>query len=178
MDPSAVNVTQSPRESPATQQSRLTAGALAFQSQNPRSTSLGVNSDRADLLQTAQALVFNPSTPQRSRRVRIVFDCGSQRSYITEQVARELSLAPEGEQPLTIMTFGSRQAQSHVCESVRLGLSLKSGCTKQLMLFTVPLICEPLTCQPVSFCQGNFKHLVGFDLADPSDGCSHLELTS
>ena len=44
------------------------------------------------------------------------------------------------------------------------------------MLFTVPLICELLTCEPVLFCQGNFDHLAGIDLADTSDGCSHLEI--
>lgn len=172
----AIGWSQSPKVSAASQQSGLNASASSFQSQSCHSTSLWVNSDRAVLLQTAQALVSNPDAPHKSRCVRIVLDCGSQRSYVTNQVAKELLLAPKGKHPLTIMTFGSSEEQSRICESVRLSLTLRNGQTKQLMLFTVPLICEPLTCQPVSFCQGNFDHLAGIDLADPSDGCSHLEV--
>ena len=33
-----------------------------------------------------------------------------------------------------------------------------------------------MTCQPVSFCQDNFDHLAQLDLADPSDGSSHLDI--
>lgn len=44
------------------------------------------------------------------------------------------------------------------------------------MLFTVPLICKPLSCQPVSLCQDTFDHLVSLDLADPSDGSPHLDV--
>ena len=47
---------------------------------------------------------------------------------------------------------------------------------KQLMLFVVPLICEPLTRQPVVFCRDNFPHLSGLILADPSDGQEQLEV--
>ena len=121
----AINLTWSPRGSPASHQSGLNAEASASQSQNCRSTSLWVNTDRAVLLQMAQALVFNPHAPQNSCGVQIVLDCGSQRSYVTEQVVKELLLAPEGEQPLTIMTFGLSKEQSCVCESARLSLALR-----------------------------------------------------
>ena len=105
-----------------------------------------------------------------------MLDSGSQRSYVTEHVARELSLDPEGKQPMTIMTFGTSEDQPQGCERVSLSLVLKNGQTRQLMLFTIPLICEPLSCQPVSLCQDSFDHLVGLDLADPSDGSSRLEV--
>ena len=124
------------------------------------STALWANGSKAILLQTAQTTAFNPTSPEKSRCIRIVFDSGSQRSYVTEQVVRCLSLATEGEQLLTIMTFGSNKEQARVCkEAVRLGLTLKDGTTKQLMLFAVPTICEPIACQPVSFCQSDFSHL-------------------
>ena len=44
------------------------------------------------------------------------------------------------------------------------------------MLFTVPLICEPLSCQLVSICQDSSDHLMGIDLADPTDGRSRLKV--
>ena len=47
---------------------------------------------------------------------------------------------------------------------------------RQLSLFTVPLICEPLSCQPVSLCQDRFEHLTHLDLADYTDGSSPLEV--
>jgi len=131
-------INQFPVGASATERPGLNAEAPSFQSQNCHSTSLWVNSDQAVLLQTAQALVFNPTAPQMSRHVRMVLDCGSQRSYITDQVVKELSLVPEGEQSLTIMTFGSSEERSRVCKSVRLDLALKNGQMKQLTLFTVP----------------------------------------
>ena len=125
---------------------------------------------------TAQAQAFKPDVPQRRRQVRIVLDCGSQRSYVTEQVARELALNPKGEQSLTIMTFGSSAEQSRVCTFTKLNLVLSDGETQTLTLFAVPLICEPLVCHPVSFCQESFDHLNGLHLADPTDGSSHPDV--
>ena len=38
------------------------------------------------LLQTAQAPVFKPSNPTTTMNIRLIFDSGSQRSYISEKV--------------------------------------------------------------------------------------------
>ena len=110
------------------------------------STALWADGRNVILLQTAQKTAFNLASPERSCNVRIVFDSGSQRSYVTEQVARRLLLATEGEKSLTIMTFGSTKEQARVCKSVRLGVALKDGTMKQLTLFAVPTICEPIAC--------------------------------
>ena len=104
------------------------------------------------LLQTAQTRAFNPTASKHSRLVRIVLDSGSQRSYVTEQVARDLSLKSEDKHQMTVMTFGSNVEQSHVCGLVKLDVTLRNGQMEQLTLFTVPLICEPLSSQPVKLC--------------------------
>ena len=140
------------------------------------STTLWTNSSQAVLLQTAKAAGFNPANPKRSGHVRVVFDTGSQRSYVTEHVARNLSLVEEGEQPLTILTFGSNREQTRVCKFVTMGLASRDGMTKQLRLFVVPTICEPIACQPISFCQSDFSHLAGIDLADASDGNESMKV--
>ena len=163
------------RSDPVTTRSGLNAGAQAFQSNEPRSTTLWINSSRTVLLQTAQAQAFNPVFPHQSQKVRIVLDSGSQRSYVTKQVAKDLALTPEWRQQMA-MTFGSREEQSKICDRVVLTLELRNGGTRQLTLFTVPLICEPLVCQPVSLCQESFDHLIGLDLADPSGGHSQKEV--
>ena len=75
------------------------------------------------------------------------------------------------------MTFGSSDEQTQICAFMKLSVILKDGGLHPLTLFSVPLICEPLTCQPVSFCQENFGHAPSqLHLADPSDGASHLNI--
>ena len=155
-------------------QSSMNPAAPAFQP--PTSTALWTNTNQAVLLQTAQASVFNPDDPHRSKRVCVVLDSGSQRSYITEQLKTELALKSTGEQSMSIMTFGSREESPRVCEVVNVRMELRGGQMKQLTLFVVPLICEPLTCQPVVFCRDNFPHLSGLTLADPLDGQEQLEV--
>ena len=139
-------------------------------------TSLWVRSDRAILLQTAKVAAFNPSDPRASQLVRIVLDTGSQRSYITNSVKEKLSLVPDGEQCMSIMTFGSNEEKPQVCEFVKVGLTLRDGDSQQLTLLAVPMICEPLASQTIAFCQNNYEHLSRLDLADSSDGHSRLEV--
>lgn len=43
------------------------------------------------------------------------------------------------------------------------------GNTLQLLLFTLPLICEPLTNQPTAFCKSEYDHLTCLKLADSCD---------
>ena len=66
---------------------------------NPTKTTSTIltHTNQSVLLQTAQASVFNPDDSQRAKRVRIVFDSGSQRSYITEGLKLELNLTARGE---------------------------------------------------------------------------------
>ena len=74
------------------------------------------------------------------------------------------------------MTFGSTTEQRHLCELVRLNIALKNGQQKQFKLFTVPVICEPLSSQPVILCQDTFDHIMNLDLADPTDSCSQQDV--
>lgn len=85
-------------------------------------------------------------------------------------------MVPKGEQCVSIMTFGSYEEKSQVCEFVKVGLTLQDGDSQQLTLLAVPMICEPLASQPIAFCQNNYEHLSGLDLADSSDGHSRLEV--
>ena len=141
---------------------------------SPTTTSLWMNSNRTTLLQTAQATLFNPSDPEVNLCVRLVMDSGSQRSYVTTRVKEELALIPEGEQCMSVATFGSHNASPQAYEGVKVGIRLKDGQSKCLMLLSVPHICEPLTSQPISICQEEYEHLKGLELADASDGQSGL----
>ena len=61
----------------------LNPGAPPFTA-TPTSSNLCTNGRKAVLLQTARASIHNPTQPQRSIEVRVLLDCGSQKSYITE----------------------------------------------------------------------------------------------
>ena len=106
-----------------------------------------------------------------TENTNIVFDSGSQHSYVTNQVKDSLALAEEGEQT---MTFGSKEGQLHTCKNVALSLTLKDGSEKQLSLLAVSSICQPLSYQPILLCQEKYEHLSGLDLADDSNGESTL----
>ena len=64
----------------------LNPGATSFTPNSPpTSTSLYSESSHSVLLQTALEIVFNPADPTLNTRVRVILDCGSQRSYLTER---------------------------------------------------------------------------------------------
>ena len=102
-----------------------------------QTSSLWTHTSEAVLLQTAQASVFNPDDPQRTKRVRIVFDIGSQRSHIKEQLKSDLNLTVRGRQSMSIMTYGSRDMCVRECDLVHVGTELMGGGTRLLSLYAV-----------------------------------------
>ena len=118
------------------------------------------------LLQTARALVFKITDPQRRLEARIMFDSGSQRSYITQEFADALSLSPQCSETMLIRTFGSQSEARQVCDVVSLGMVTKDGRSLQFSVLTVPFICEPLTSQPTLYASENYPHLANLELAD------------
>ena len=142
---------------------------------NPTTNTLCSTEKKAILLQTARMVVHNPSKPTLATEVCLLFDSGNQRSYLTEQAMRLLQLQPTGEQTLSIATFGTIQEQTRVCPIVSVGFCLKEyPNTVSLSLHVVPTICEPLSCQPITASVEAIGHLMGLDLADSTDGSSHL----
>ena len=128
------------------------------------------------LLQTAKAKVFNPHTSQPVITVRVLFDSGSQRSYITNKLKDALRLQPEQKQGMSIKTFGTDTARVHICEIVEVGMKMDDDTVMTLTLLAVPLICDPLSAQPIELCQEKYSHLAELQLADTSDGNDHMEV--
>ena len=60
------------------------------------------------VLQTAVAEVINPNDSSHALRVGVVFDGGSQKSYLTQQVKDTLALPVDSKKYLSIAAFGSR----------------------------------------------------------------------
>ena len=156
--------------------SRLDPEATPFVAPSTTTASMYVDASKTVLLQTARAVVYNPQESQSSLEVRAVLDAGSQKSYVTTRVKDLLQLKPRGQQPMSIITFGSTKRLDQSCEIVQIGMKLRDGSDQYLELFTVPTICEPLTSQPIAFCTQKYGYLSQLDLADGSDGNSAMNI--
>ena len=137
------------------------------------STTVYVDSNTSILLQTAIASVSRIHQQHPVVKMRILFDSGSQRSYISERAKRKLGLLSKRKEKLLIKTFGQENEELRECDVVELcvrGLSECSGV--QMTALSVPLICSPLKEQAVQFAQQSFSHLEDLKLADqPSESC-------
>ena len=152
----------------------LNPNATAFAT--PSTTTLCVDTDKAVLLQTALADVYDPLNHNSVCTARMILDSGSQRSYITARTKDTLLLQSVSEQCSSVAAFGSKGENPMVCEVVRVGVRAKIGADKELTLFVVPHICDALTAQPISVCAERYNHLAQLDLADASDGNSRMEV--
>ena len=132
-------------------------------------TSLFVGAKNAVLLQTATVRVYNPKHPNQSVEARAVLDTGSQQSYVTQKLKNSLDLCPEGQQEMSVMTFGSQHPTTQSYDLVKVGIATNGGENEELELFSVPVICQPLTSQPIGLCKEAYHHLSNLELADCSE---------
>ena len=166
-------VTASPNLSNASLPAGLNPQASSFAPAT--TTTLCSNDTMAVLLQTARTYVYSPTSPQSMVEVRVLMDGGSQRSYI-RSVKKALSLPTVKQQKMLIKTFGSEQEDEQVCDVVRIGIQTIDGNNLELPFFSVPLICEPLSHQPVALCKTTYDHLVHLNLMDCHEGHTEVKV--
>eukprot|EP00111_Clytia_hemisphaerica_P012697 TCONS_00037364-protein len=114
------------------------------------------------LLQTAKATVRGTEN-ESSGQYRILFDSGSQLSYVTPEVRKELKLRTIGKRELTIKSFGGAK-QGKLLDVVELAIETNTGPVK--IEAYVSEICYPVKDQLTEVAQKNYKHLKGLELAD------------
>ena len=95
------------------------------------------------LMQTAKAIVQNPAKEQPVE-ARALFDSGSQRSYITENLARRLELSPIDEETLTLGTFGTKDITKFSSQLVDLEVRTTQKKSIRIRLNTTPCITHDL----------------------------------
>ena len=95
-----------------------------------------------------------------------MMDSGSQCSYLTQRAQDTLHLQTVARQRLAIAAFGSERTDPQLCEVIRVSVWTRAGEDKDIDLFVVPHICEPLTTQPIYKCLELYLHISGLDLAD------------
>ena len=91
------------------------------------------------LMQTATAVVKNPQNDP-SVSVHLILDSGSQRPYITENLAKGLKLTLNQTEKLSVVTFGSDKPKKIECRLSELHLFLKDGSIMSLRVTVVPNI--------------------------------------
>ena len=123
------------------------------------------------LLQTAQAIAIGET---KRVPIRILFDSGSQLSYVTKSLQERLGLRPIRRERLRINTFGSSSFNANSCDIVQVRIqSANSEETLCITAYTSPVICSPL---PRLVDASIYNHLEGLQLADASDSAQGIDV--
>ena len=124
------------------------------------------DSNASVLLQMAVALVSGTNRDTEVL-VRILFDSGSQRSYITEHAREKLGVPTVKSEKLLIRTFDQENEQLQTSEVVELSVrGLDKNESIPVTAYTIPLVCTPLQDQSIEVAQQKYEDLVDLDFAD------------
>ena len=128
------------------------------------------------LLKTAEARVYNDSLNDYTT-ARVLFDEGSQRSYVSDRLCNLLKLKTIDTETLSLGIFGSTLTKPRTMQEVILHLADKnSNKSIQIDALSVPYICPPITEQPIEIAKSKFSHLQDLNLADSNTNNSNLEI--
>ena len=101
------------------------------------------------LMQTATIVVKNMQS-ESSSTVRLILDSGSQRTYITDRLAKEMKLEVGPPESISVVTFGMNKSTSIQCRMSKLQLCLKDGTVMSMDVTVVPNITGNITRVPLS----------------------------
>ena len=114
-------------------------------------------------LQTAQAVVKGDS---KSVRVRVLFDAGSRRSFITSRVAQSAGLPIKGKEWIEISTFGQQTKDCGMRAVYELDVSpLQGGERVKIEAYKSPTIAD-IRNQHIEIRKGDYPHLQGLWFSD------------
>ena len=114
------------------------------------------------LLQTARVYVYGEDQEERGIETTVLFDGGSQKSYIAEKLKNRLLLKTKGSESINLNTFGSNKYTKQSCDRVQ--VHLRAGDNVVVInALSFPTLCSPIAARvDVS----NYPHLQGLALAD------------
>ena len=126
-------------------------------------SSLGPTSSAA--LQTAQAIVNGSN----ENTVRVLFDSGSQKTFVTRDVVEKAKLGIVRKETLGIKTFGSEEIDRKVRNVVELDLrAMNRGRRVKIEAYVVEKISDVANCH-VEHVQMLYPHLTSIEFSDVSD---------
>jgi len=121
------------------------------------------------LLQTS-CMAVNGSN---SIPLRVLFDSGSQRSYVSSSVSSRLNLKPVNSENLRINNFGDANYRKQKCAVVKLCLQTRSHEELELFALNYPVICSPL---PSKINVADYVYLEGLDFAEDFDSTESIDV--
>ena len=133
-------------------------------STNVASGYLKVNHINSVLLQTARASVLS-TDEKHSSNLRILFDSGSQNSFISPRARKILNLETTTSKNMTIKAFGGGRIKSNL-DVVRFCVKSKNQNLNVYVNAFVNEICHPLANQEINLAKKSYPYLVDLDLAD------------
>ncbi|KHN81291.1 hypothetical protein Tcan_01936 [Toxocara canis] len=99
-------------------------------------------------LMTANVKLYKPDAKEnKGIPATVLFDSGSQRTFVSEDVVRSLELTLCLRQVLSLNTFASRRARAVDSEVVELQVALRDGSKKTIQANTVPYLTKELKCR-------------------------------
>ena len=98
--------------------------------------------------------------------VKILFDSGSQRSYVTDSLKSRLGLRSKETETLHLNTFGEKKFRKQKCDVVTLLLDDLDNEPSKISVLSFPTICSAL---PSRVNASHYPHLNGLHLADCSN---------
>ena len=118
-------------------------------------------------MQTARADINNPNNGLK-QNVRMLLDSGSQRTYITESLAKKINLKMGKKEEIMLVTFGSDTPKRIKTPTIKLNILLKDGSTLKISANVVPQIAGSIQRRPVNLKSvKNWEYLwTEFSLAD------------
>ena len=97
-----------------------TGGDPKITSRGNENTVLFIDTKTSVLLQTAKIFVSRADDPNHRIQARLIFDTGSQRSYVSTRLRNALQLPTINQETLMIKTFGSETGQIQSRDLVQL----------------------------------------------------------
>ena len=123
-------------------------------------------------LQTAQAIISGGS----QGRIRVLFDSGSHRSFVTAKAASKYDLPVVRKEWVTISTFGQKGKESGLREVVRFDIKpLNGGRVQVLEAYVVPVISH-ISNEHVEVIKNDFPHLRDLWFSDVCQSKDELEI--
>ena len=116
------------------------------------------------LLQTARAKVSSIDE-KKCENLRILFDSGSQHSYISNEARKLLGLQTLSVQNLNLKVFGGSENDKKL-EQVQFAVKDASGTKNIYVNAFVTEICKPLSGQTIEIAVNSYDHLKNLKLAD------------
>ena len=125
------------------------------------------------LLKTAIATVVGNGSQAEAN---VLFDEGSQRSFLTEKLATTLVVTPHRSEKINLSSFGSSQPLYRRMDSVLVHIKTRSGELVPVSALVVPTIAAPLA-NMTNASVSKLLHLKGLPLAHPITRDENFEIS-